>query len=215
MSLRKNGFDALRRQVIAVAEEQIRKEITRMSSIARRAANIEVSKLFDIISIGDRETRAMSGSNFTPPYLRSFIPRWAPLSKKTVVQKRHDRFFDFKGRLRNEIRDYDPVSMFGSTRVSNLASPEGNGRRTITIQPFPAVQQMLERQQFLALDKQYFGRLDPHIFIKLANRGKRQKFRKYRPLVGPTMLYLAAYRIPRAVIRALRQAGYEVKSGLS
>lgn len=200
-------LDDFQHRIEIAIQEQTKKLIDRMSILAKRAADKEVSKLMTVISVGDGEDSAMMGQPYQPSKLREFSSPWPMLNEEYVRRKGHDRFFERKGWLHRELVDYDPVELFGSTSVSNVAFLSNPGIRVMTISPFPRARWLLQGGKFRDLDRTFIGDLDESVYHKLANRPN-----KYRALLGPSMLYFAKYRIPRAVTRALKAAGYEVRS---
>ena len=187
-----SAIEKFRISAMASLDRGVELKTQRIKRIALKAADAEANRLFKVIA------RDYVNKSSTPGPLSTQGVFWAPLDTEYALRKGHSRFFYYTGQLRNELSGMSGVAEYGKS-TATVSRGGKVGSMQLSIRPF----------SFLSspYDSSVLEVFSPSMRVKLAGRGT------YRPLIDPAIAHFWRYRIPRAINRALRAAGYRAGRG--
>lgn len=174
----------------AVLDKAVTLRAEKIKRIALKAADAEADRLFKVIASD------YINKSSTPSAIASQGITWEMLDPIYSLRKGHSRFFYNTGELRQELSSMSGISVYGKS-VATMSNTGKPGVKRLEIRPFS----YLSGPE----DSSVLDALHGSLGIKLRGRAGH-----YRPLVDPAVVHFMRYRVPRAVSRALREAGYKV-----
>lgn len=199
---------------------RIQGNIDEMQRVAVAAATAEANSMFKYLALAVR-----GGLSGPPPGLSEFQSSWANFSPSYAKRKGRLDFFDGPKQRRGSgvklstvLNQARPSKVYGDPEVKRhkplemTFSSAGGGKITVEITLFPHLSGEVTNRDLswlLASTISDKGKT----FGKLMNTGAKTKLNApERPLLLPALLYFAKTRIPDAVIRGLRTAGFRVNT---
>ena len=196
----RDAYDWFEKNALQIISRQMSLRMSSARKIAREAADAELNRLFPVIASKYMGKRSK-------PNIKAFQPYpWQPLAESTVAKKGHDKYWTHTGEMQDYFSDLVATRVFGKTKVVagkvSANDLRRGSRRKMTIEILPFGGTDLLRTVDLELELDY----------DLAGRKLRGELRYFRPLLEPAMVHWLNVRMPQAVKRALRKAGFEVSN---
>jgi len=190
-----SAIKAFEARVKDAIDQAVNLRVDRIKKIALKAADAEADRLFKVIAAD-----YVNKSSTPPPFVTQGAV-WEMLDPTYAMRKGHSRFFYYSGELRQELSAMSGVNTYGKSTATVATTGKRGGKR-LSIVPFSYLSGLNDSS---VLDA----------FTGVTARKLRGRAGHYRPLIDPAIAHFMHYRVPRAVSRALRDAGYKVGSAKS